>query len=255
MSDRRVLVVMPTYNERQSLSATVSSVLERNLGVQILIVDDASPDGTGVLADALAQEQLDIDVLHRQAKEGLGPAYVAGFRWALERDFDAIVEMDADGSHRASDLESILDRLADSDVVIGSRWVPGGGTSNWSVSRRVLSRGGNSYVRWMLRIQVRDSTSGFRAYRAGVLRRLLAKEVASSGYCFQIDMTRRALADRALITEVPIIFVEREHGTSKMNGAIVVEAVVRVGLWAAEDLRERWSRRKSAWSARGIARE
>jgi dolichol-phosphate mannosyltransferase len=254
MGDQRVLVVMPTYNEKQSLEATVSSVCTSNPEVHVLIVDDASPDGTGELADALARERLNIAVLHRSAKEGLGPAYVAGFHWGLERGFEVLVEMDADGSHRATDLASILDRLRDADVVIGSRWVPGGGTSNWSAGRRMLSRGGNAYVRIMLGIQVRDSTSGFRAYRADALRRLLVTEVSSSGYCFQVDMTRRAIADRVRIEEVPITFVEREHGISKMNGGIVVEAVLRVALWALEDLRKRWIRWGSS-PTRGTSHE
>lgn len=233
-STPRVLVVTPTYDEAGSLAATVSSIHTEAPGVHVLVVDDASPDGTGAIADALSAADDRVSVLHRAGKEGLGRAYVAGFRVALERGYDVIVEMDADGSHPASALPALIDALeADPRVglAIGSRYVPGGGLADWAAGRRLLSRAGNAYARAMLRLGVRDVTAGYRAYRADVLRELPLDEIDSRGYCFQIDMTRRTLDAGWRIVERPIEFRERTAGRSKMSKAIVLEAMVRVTGW------------------------
>ena len=230
----RVLVVTPTYDEAGSLAATVAAVFAAAPQVDLLVVDDASPDGTGDIADALAAADGRVTVLHRPGKEGLGRAYVAGFRLALDRGYDVIVEMDADGSHPASALPALLTALADdpaTGLAIGSRYVPGGGLADWAAGRRLLSRAGNAYARAMLRLRVRDVTAGYRAYRAEVLRDLPLDEIDSRGYCFQIDMTLRTLDAGWRIAERPIEFRERTAGVSKMSGAVVVEAMLRVTAW------------------------
>ena len=233
----RVLVVVPTYNEKESIPGALSRLREHVPDADVLVVDDGSPDGTGQLVEQIAADERDagvarsVSVLHRTAKQGLGKAYVAGFGWALERAYDVIVEMDADGSHRAQDLPALLAALPDADLVLGSRWVPGGSVVNWPKNREVLSRGANTYTRLLLGIPVRDATGGFRAYRADLLRELALGDVASRGYCFQIDMTLRSLAAGARVVEVPITFVERELGASKMSRDIVVEALVNVTRW------------------------
>jgi dolichol-phosphate mannosyltransferase len=219
----------------------------------VLVLDDNSPDGTGELADRLAAQDPQVHVLHRPGKEGLGPAYLAGFRWADERGYDAVVEIDADGSHQPEQLPDLLAAAAGADVVIGSRWVPGGSVHNWPAHRRALSVGANRYARHALGIPVRDATAGFRVYRLAALRAMDTDEVASQGYCFQVDLTVRALDRGLTVVEVPVAFVEREVGTSKMNDAIVREAAVRVGLWGLQrrgrQLRERLAglRRSSGW--------
>ncbi len=223
--------MIPTYDERLTLPTTLAAVRRTVPEVDVLIVDDNSPDGTGQLADQLSAEDPQTHVLHRPRKQGLGVAYLAGFDWALQRDYDVIVEMDADGSHRAEDLPRLLSALDHADCVIGSRWVPGGRVVNWPRSREALSRGGNAYTRTLLGIAVRDATAGFRAYRADVLRGVDLASVDSQGYCFQVDLTRRALAAGFRIVEVPITFVEREQGESKMSRAIVAEALAQVTLW------------------------
>lgn len=236
MGDPRAIVVMPTYNEAESLPVIVGALLRDHPHLHILVVDDASPDGTGAIADALAAENARVQVLHRSRKEGLGPAYLAGFRFALAQGFGAVIEMDADGSHRSADLGALIAGLDQNGLVIGSRWIRGGGTRNWPLWRRALSRGGNAYARILLRSSVRDATSGFRAYRAATLRAILDEgAIASSGYCFQIDMTRRAQRTGDTITESPILFIERELGVSKMGLRIVAEAVARVPLWGWEE--------------------
>ena len=227
----QVAVIIPTYNERENLETATSRVLEAVPQANVLIVDDNSPDGTGELADKLAAADGRVHVMHRAGKSGLGAAYIAGFNWALERDYGAMVEMDADGSHRPADLPSLLAALAGADLVIGSRWVPGGQVKNWPKSREALSRGANIYVRLMMGIKVRDATGGFRAYRASTLRQLDIDNVVSQGYCFQIDLTLRTLEAGLKVTEVPITFVERMHGVSKMSNAIVTEAFWRVAQW------------------------
>lgn len=228
-----VLVIIPTYNESESLPGVVERLRHAVPDAHVLVADDNSPDGTGDLADALAARDDHIHVLHRAGKEGLGKAYLAGFAWALERGYDVIVEMDADGSHRPEELPRLLAQIPHADVVLGSRWVPGGAVVNWPASRRVLSQGGSLYTRLALGIPTRDATGGYRAYRATALRELDLGTVESNGYCFQIDLLWRALQRGLVVREVPITFVEREAGTSKMSGRIVREALVNVGRWGA----------------------
>jgi dolichol-phosphate mannosyltransferase len=230
----RVLVVIPTYNERDTLRDTVRRVLVALPDAHVLVADDNSPDGTGDLADELAAADDRVHVLHRPAKHGLGAAYLAGFRWGLGRGYDVVVEMDADGSHPAEALPTLVAGLGDADLVIGSRWVPGGRVRNWPRSREVLSRGGNLYIRGLLGIDVRDATAGYRAFRRSTLEAIDLETVRSQGYCFQVDLTRRALAAGLRVAEVPITFVEREHGESKMSRAIVAEALWRVTVWGVQ---------------------
>jgi dolichol-phosphate mannosyltransferase len=227
----RAVIVMPTYNERQNLEIIVGRVRESVPAADLLVVDDNSPDGTGDLADKLAETDQHVQVMHRTEKAGLGRAYVAGFSWALERGYDVIVEMDADGSHRPEDLPRLLTALASADAVIGSRYVPGGTVVNWPKSREFLSRGANIYNRLMLGISIKDATGGFRVYRAATLRKLDLGNIESAGYCFQIDMTLRVLQAGLKLTEVPITFVERERGSSKMSNAVIREAFFRVAQW------------------------
>lgn len=231
------LIIMPTYNEAANLAWIIGRIHAHEPAVDILVVDDGSPDGTGRIADALAADDGRVHVLHRESKQGLGSAYRAGFAWGLERDYDILLEMDADGSHRPEDLQQILAASEEgADLVLGSRWVPGGGVLNWPWHRRLISRGGTLYARVLLGIPVRDATGGFRAFRRGTLERLPLADVASQGYCFQIDMTRRVLAAGMSVVEVPITFVERERGQSKMSGAIVREALWRVTAWGVQRL-------------------
>jgi dolichol-phosphate mannosyltransferase len=199
--------------------------------VQVLVVDDGSPDGTGELADEMAAADERVHVMHRTEKAGLGAAYVAGFGWALENGYAVVVEMDADGSHAPEDLPRLLDALTDADLVLGSRYVPGGSVVNWPKRREVLSRGGNIYSKLALGAKVNDITGGFRAYRAEVLRELNLHTVASQGYCFQIDLAWRTIELGYRVVEVPITFTEREIGESKMSGNIVREALWRVTKW------------------------
>ena len=232
-----VLVVIPTYNELASLPAAIAGVRSTVPAAHILVVDDASPDGTGRLADALAAADPAVHVLHRSGKQGLGAAYLAGFRWGMGRAYEVFVEMDADGSHRPEHLPIMLSAISDADAVIGSRWVPGGSVQNWPRSRILLSRGGNTYARLVLGLQVRDVTAGYRAYRRSALERIDLRTVESQGYCFQVDLTRRAVKAGMLVREIPITFVERTAGESKMSRAIVAEALWRVTLWGVQD---RW---------------
>lgn len=227
----KVVVIVPTYNERQNLEPVAGRVRSAVPEADLLIVDDNSPDGTGELADKLAAADGRIHVMHRAGKSGLGAAYVAGFGWALDRGYGAAVEMDADGSHQPEDLPRLLAALDHADLVVGSRWVPGGKTVNWPGYRQFISRGGNTYARLMLNIAVRDATSGFRAYRAHTLRKLALEEVTSQGYCFQIDLTLRTVQAGLTVTEIPITFVERARGSSKMSNAIVREALWKVTVW------------------------
>lgn len=238
----KTLVIIPTYDERDNLEWIVSRVRESVADASVLVVDDNSPDGTGVLADALAASDEAVHVLHRVGKEGLGAAYRDGMRWGLGHGFDVIVEMDADGSHQPEQLPRLLERLAFADVVVGSRWVPGGGVVNWPIERKILSRGGSRYARFALGVPVRDVTGGYRAFTADALRRIDLDAVLSQGYCFQIDMIWHAAVAGLKIAEVPITFVERERGVSKMSGAIVAEAMLRVTGWAIMSLPERMRR-------------
>jgi dolichol-phosphate mannosyltransferase len=226
-----VLVVIPTYNERENLGPIVARLHVALPAVHVLVVDDGSPDGTGDLADEMAEADERVQVMHRTEKAGLGAAYIAGFAWALERDYAVIVEMDADGSHAPEDLPRMLDALTDADLVIGSRYVHGGQTVDWPKSRELISRGGNIYSQLALGVRIKDITAGFRAFRRHVLEKLNLSNVASHGYCFQIDLAWRTLRAGFEIVEVPITFTERQIGESKMSGSIVREAALRVGSW------------------------
>ncbi|MFV0425962.1 MAG: polyprenol monophosphomannose synthase [Beutenbergiaceae bacterium] len=236
----KAVVIIPTYNEREALPHTVDRLRRTTPELDILVVDDASPDGTGQWADQAATTDSQLHVLHRARKEGLGPAYLAGFAWALAREYTHLVEMDADGSHRAQDLPRLL-RVAEhgADLVIGSRWVPGGRVVNWPWHRQLISRAGTGYARLALGLEVRDATAGFRVYRAQMLRELPLDEVESQGYCFQIDMTWRIWRSGGRIVEVPISFVERTLGESKMNRAIAWEAMTRLTQWGIDERRRR----------------
>lgn len=231
----RTLVVIPTYNEIDSLPHTLEALHRWVPDADVLVVDDGSPDGTGDWADARAQEDTRVRVLHNPAKGGLGAAYLAGFREALAGDWEIICEMDADGSHRGRDLPQLLAAVRDgADLAIGSRWVPGGAVVNWPRNRHVLSRGANVYANVLMGLGVHDATAGFRAFRRTTLEAIHLDDVESAGYCFQIDMTRRVKDAGLTITEVPVTFVEREQGESKMNGDIIGEALVRVVRWGAQ---------------------
>ena len=228
----RVLVVMPTYDEAENLDRVLTGLHASQPDADVLVVDDASPDGTGRIADALATADDRVHVMHRPGKHGLGAAYRAGFAWGLERDYDYVAEMDADGSHQPDDLGPMVEAAAGgADLVIGSRWIPGGRVVNWPWHRRFLSRAGTAYARVMLGYPVHDSTAGYRVLRRSTLERLDLADIHSHGYCFQIDMTRCVHAAGMSIVEVPVTFVERERGRSKMSGAIVREALWRVTLW------------------------
>jgi len=229
----RVLVIIPTYNESLNLERILTRVHLHNPDVHVLIADDNSPDGTGDIADKLAAADERIQVLHRAGKEGLGAAYLAGFGWGLERGYSILVEMDADGSHRPEDLPLLLAAMQSTgaDLVIGSRWIEGGQVVNWPKSREILSRSANIYVRLAMGMKLRDATAGFRAFRRATLEGIGLGRVDSSGYCFQVDLAHRALVNGFTVSEVPIIFVEREVGVSKMSGNIIFEALWRTTLW------------------------
>jgi len=223
------LVCIPTYNERENVESIVRAVLEADPRVDVLVVDDGSPDGTGELADALARASPRVHVLHREGKAGLGKAYLAAFRWALERNYRFVLEMDADWSHHPRYLPTLLDRASsDADLVLGSRWVPGGGTLNWGLGRQFISRGGSLYARLILGLGIRDLTGGFKCFRAEVLRAIDLDTVNSTGYAFQIELTYRALRRGFRVVEVPIVFEDRRVGQSKMSRAIVFEALAMV---------------------------
>jgi dolichol-phosphate mannosyltransferase len=225
------LVIVPTYNERENIHWIVGRVVSSVPEAHVLVVDDASPDGTGQLADELAARNPNIHVLHRTEKNGLGAAYLAGFGWGLERGYEWLVQLDADGSHQPEELPRLLSAAGSADVVMGSRWVPGGAVKNWPWHRVALSRGGSIYSRLLLRLPQHDVTGGYRVYSSRALERMQLSGVESLGYCFQIDMLLHAVRAGLRIVEVPITFVERVHGSSKMSGAIVLEAMARVTLW------------------------
>ncbi|MDP9094850.1 MAG: polyprenol monophosphomannose synthase [Actinomycetota bacterium] len=228
---QRVLVIIPTYNERDNIEPIAARVLAAVPHADVLIVDDGSPDGTGKLADAMAEANARVHVLHRPGKAGLGAAYIAGFDWGLDAGYDVLVEMDADGSHVPEQLPRLLAALATADVVLGSRWVPGGAVVDWPRRRELLSRGASLYSRMALGIGVRDATGGYRAYRREALEGIDYAAVASEGYCFQIDLAWRALRGGYRLVEVPITFADRQRGESKMSGTIVREALWRVTEW------------------------
>ncbi|WP_419162021.1 polyprenol monophosphomannose synthase [Candidatus Palauibacter sp.] len=226
----RGLVILPTYNEIESIADIVSAVLARDRRLSVLVVDDASPDGTGALVDSIAATEPRVHALHREGKAGLGSAYVAGFRWALERDFDWIFEMDADGSHDPRYLPDMIAASADFDVVVGSRYTAGVNVINWPMSRLLLSYYANKYARFVTGLRLADSTSGFKCFGRRVLEAIDLDAVESTGYTFQIEMNFRAWKKGFTLGEVPIVFTDRVAGQSKMSGAIVREAVWRV--WA-----------------------
>ncbi|GGO87548.1 polyprenol monophosphomannose synthase [Wenjunlia tyrosinilytica] len=231
----KVLVIIPTYNEADNIEPIVARVRSAVPQAHVLVADDNSPDGTGKLADGLAHDDDHVHVLHRKGKEGLGAAYLAGFHWGIDNGYDVLCEMDADGSHQPEELPRLLTALKNADLAIGSRWVTGGRVVNWPKSREMLSRGGSTYSRLLLGVPTRDVTAGYRAFRKETLLGLGMDDVASQGYCFQIDLTRRALATGYKVVEVPITFVERERGDSKMSRDIVAEAVWRVAAWGVGD--------------------
>jgi dolichol-phosphate mannosyltransferase len=243
----RTLVIIPTYNELENLPLIVGRVHEARPDVHVLIVDDGSPDGTGDLADALSLADPDrIHVMHRMAKDGLGAAYLAGFAWALNRQYSVVVEMDADGSHAPEQLYRLLDAIdAGADVVIGSRYVSGGTVRNWPWRRLMLSKTANTYSRVLLGVEIHDITAGYRAYRREVLEKIDLAAVDSKGYCFQIDLTWRATNNGFKVVEVPITFTERELGVSKMSGSNIREAMVKVARWGVGSRLDR---------ARGVVR-
>ncbi|GAA2197143.1 polyprenol monophosphomannose synthase [Sinomonas flava] len=234
----RILTIIPTYNELESLPKTLGRLRSAVPASDVLVADDNSPDGTGALADTIAAEDPQVHVLHRRGKEGLGAAYIAGFRWALERGYDIVVEMDADGSHQPEQLPSLLKAVDDgADLVIGSRWVAGGSVVNWPFYRQLISRTGSTYARLMLGLKLRDITAGYRAFRRTTLEKLDFDTIESRGYGFQVDLANRVAKMGLKVVEVPVTFVERELGSSKMSGNIVVEAMVNVTRWG---LAERW---------------
>lgn len=236
MRTPKTLVIVPTFNEVESAPRLISRVSELVPDVHILVVDDGSPDGTADVVENMAQGELvgRIFVLRRKEKSGLGAAYLAGFSWGIENGYETLIEMDADGSHRPEDLVNLIKisrANPNFDLIIGSRWVQGGAVRNWAKSRELLSRAANKYAKLMLNVGVNDVTAGFRVYKTSIIERIDFSTVLSQGYCFQIEMTRKVLSLKGKIKEVPITFLEREFGVSKMNMKIVVEAMLRVTLW------------------------
>ena len=250
----RVLVVIPTYNEADNIRLIVERVRRAVPAVDLLVADDNSPDGTGAIADDLAAVDDHVFVLHRPGKQGLGAAYKAGFAWARDKGYDAVVEMDADGSHAPEELSKLLDALRTADAVLGTRYIPGGSVHNWPVHRLLLSRGGNIYIRMALGMPFKDATGGYRAYRMPVLEKINVETVASTGYSFQVELAWRTHRAGFRMVEVPITFTEREHGVSKMSGNIFKEQLLRVTVWGVQARREgllnrlgRTSRHGSTW--------
>ena len=235
----RTLVVVPTYDERANIDELVARTL-RVPGVELLVVDDGSPDGTGERADELAADEPRMRVLHRPGKAGLGSAYRTGLGLGLDEGYDVLVEMDADLSHDPGALPDLLAAARHNDLVIGSRYVPGGGVENWPLHRRLLSAGGNLYVRVLTGVPVRDATSGFRAFRAEVLEAIGLRSLRSEGYSFQLETVLQTWLAGFQVAEVPITFVERVAGASKISRAIVVEAMLRVLLWGVRCMPARW---------------
>jgi dolichol-phosphate mannosyltransferase len=230
-----VLVVLPTYNERATVGRVLAGVLACGPNVDVLVIDDNSPDGTSEVVSAMSEQEPRVRLILRSAKLGLASAYLTGFRKALHEGYDVVIEMDADMSHRPEDLPGLLAGASTYDLTIGSRYVPGGAVSNWSRSRVALSKAGNVYARMALRLPVHDATSGFRAYRRPVLESLMSDGIHSGGYAFQIELAYRAWRSGFSVGEVPITFREREHGKSKLSRRIVVEALLKVGQWGLRD--------------------
>lgn len=245
---KSTLVIMPTYNEIASLEESIRDLFKWNSDLHLLIVDDNSPDGTGDEAERLSGEpefQSRVFVMHRPGKQGLGIAYLAGFEWALERGYGFVVEMDADGSHRAEDLPALLRDARHFDLTIGSRWIPGGRVENWPRHRLAISRFGNRYVQLMLGVAVRDMTAGFRVFKSDFLRNLDLSNIAAKGYSFQVEMAWRVLKSGGSVREVPITFVERAHGRSKMTLGIVLEALALVTRWGIQRVADLPAARRS----------
>jgi dolichol-phosphate mannosyltransferase len=247
-------VIIPTYNEAENIRLITDRVRRAVPSVDILVADDNSPDGTGGIADELAASDNHIFVMHRPGKNGLGEAYKAGFAWAKDKGYDVVVEMDADGSHAPEELHQLLDALRDADVVLGTRYVPGGSVHNWPLHRLLLSRGGNIYIRMALGMPFKDATGGYRAYRMDVLDKIDVATVASQGYSFQVELAWRAYKSGLRVAEVPITFTERELGASKMSGNIFKEQLLRVTLWGVRarkatlmDKLDRRPRQGSTW--------
>jgi len=235
MSDLgKTLVIIPTYDEADNIGPIVARLRKSVPQAQVLIADDNSPDGTGDVADKLAADDTAVYVLHREAKEGLGAAYLAGFAWGLERGYDVLVEMDADGSHQPEELPALLKALEQADMVKGSRWMKGGSVVNWDKKRELLSRGANIWVQASMDLPIHDSTGGYNLYRAEILRTIDLDSINAKGYAFQIDMTRRVLEAGGVVAEVPIEFQERASGVSKMSGSIIQEALVKTAVWGAK---------------------
>jgi dolichol-phosphate mannosyltransferase len=238
----RVVMCIPTYNEADNLGWIVGRLRDAQPDVHVLVVDDNSPDGTGKIADELAAADDAVQVLHRAEKGGLGAAYRHGFRVAIEQGYDVIGEMDADGSHQPEQLHRLLDALQEADLVIGSRWVPGGSVVNWPKRREALSRGGNLYVRMLLGIGIRDATAGYRVFRRETLERIELDSVQSTGYVFQTDLVVRCLRRGLRVREVPIEFVERERGDSKMSGRVAAESLQRITTWGLRERKDQVAR-------------
>lgn len=230
-------MILPTYNEAGTIAAVIEKTLASTPEVDILVVDDASPDGTGEIADRIAMGESRVRVMHRSAKGGLGPAYLAGFRDGLDRGYDALLEMDSDLSHDPADVARLVAGATNADLVIGSRYVPGGSTVNWSRFRRILSRAGTLYAKGMLGLPLSDATSGFRCYRRAVLESIPLHAIGSEGYAFQIEMAWRTWTLGFRTVEIPIVFTERRQGASKMSRRIVFEALWRVFGWAVRRTR------------------
>ncbi len=239
----RVVMVVPTYNESLNLAWIVGRLREAQPGIDVMVVDDNSPDGTGKIADELAAADPQVTVVHRAEKAGLGAAYINGFRVALAAGYDVIGEMDADGSHQPEQLHRLLDALGSADLVIGARWIPGGSVVNWPRSRVLLSRGGNLYVRLLLGVKVRDATAGFRVFKRATLEAIDLDSVQSTGYVFQTDMAYRTLKAGLRVVEVPIEFIERERGDSKMSGAVASESLKRITRWGLSERRAQLARK------------
>lgn len=249
----RVVMVVPTFNEATNLELIVGRLRVAQPGVDVLVVDDNSPDGTGDIADRLAAEDTQVQVLHRTAKGGLGAAYLHGFAVALEQGYDVIGEMDADGSHQPEQLQRLLTALEDADLVIGSRYVPGGSVVNWPRRRELLSRGGNLYVRLLLGMTVKDATAGYRLFRRQTLEKIDLASVSSTGYVFQTDMAYRTIVAGLRVVEVPIEFVERVRGDSKMNGQVASESLKKITVWGLHERREQLRRTLGRHAPRGRA--
>jgi len=233
---RKALLCLPTYDERENLAPMIEAILAVVPQVEVLVIDDNSPDGTGRLADEIAAREARVKVLHRAGKEGLGRAYLAGFAWALARDYGLVLEMDCDFSHDPSYLPGMLAAAEEADLVLGSRYVKGGGTVNWGLVRKLISRGGSFYARTILGLRVRDLTGGFKCFRREVLEAIGLDTVECTGYAFQIELTYRAARRNFTIREIPIVFADRRVGHSKMSRRIVLEAIRKV-----------WSIRLSGW--------